>query len=241
MDADRKKVTWRHLYSHIYKSQIWIFWKYIDFNEKNLLGKNQAKIIKVDFANEKDCKEIEFLKNYSDIFTMSGDTDFTVKDSSNMHTFKNFSLMPCTGGLNNAKGQKRFTDFLKMLDQYFTDKKIDPLFRSMGRKYKDEKKQEEMTERKRQCLIDYFELFDGIYDYCKKIYLIENTEFIDAMIRDNIITEEYCKLMNKYWKIREAKFRNLIPIEEQKWMKIDINNISTVQDINDQFPAIIDY
>ncbi|WP_143319694.1 hypothetical protein [Clostridium sp. HBUAS56010] len=81
---------------------------------------------------------------------------------------KNFLLMPCTGGLNNAKGQKRFTDFLRILDQYFTDKKIEPLFRSMGRKYKDEKRQEEMTERKRQCLIDYFELFDGIYDYCKK-------------------------------------------------------------------------
>lgn len=172
---------------------------------------------------------------------MSGDADFTVKNSSNMHAFKNFSLMPCTGGLNNAKGQKRFTDFLKMIDQYFKDKKIEPLFRSMGRKYKDEKKQEEMTKRKRQCLIDYFELFDGIYDYCKKIYLIKNTEFIDTMIGDNINAEEYCKLMDEYWKIRETEFRNLIPIEEQKWMKIDINNISAEQDKNDRFPAIMDY
>lgn len=240
MDADRKKVTWRHLYSHIYKSQIWIFWKYIDFNEKNLIGKNQASIIKADFVNENACKEIEFIRKYSDIFTMSGDADFTVESSCNMHAFKNFSLMPCTGGLNNAKGQKRFTDFLKMIDQYFTDKKIDPLFRSMGPKYIDEKKQEEVTQRKRQCLIDYFELFEGIYDYCKKIYLIDNEEFIRKLLGSNINADEYRELMFEYWEIREKAYRNLIPIEEQKWMEIDINNISAEQDKNDQFPDIMD-
>lgn len=222
MDADRKKVVWEHLYSKVYTEKKWVFWRYIDFDVNNLSKNNQARI-KTDiyFESEKESPELEFVKKYKDIFTISGDADFTIeKDEqlySEMHKFKNFSLMPCVGGMNDAKGRKAFVKFIKILDQFYKKKDVTPLFMAIGRKYKDEEKEKINRERQKECLKDFLLLVaDNVEEYCNKIY------FIDADLVHKILAADKDELVvNEYWEKRERSFSCILG-EDSIWLSRDI-------------------
>lgn len=242
MDADRKDVTWVHLYRYIYTENNWSFWGLLNFEVSELKGKNQA-FFKDDIQwTEKNKEFKEFVEKYHDIFSMSGDADFDLKDMGfekyienpicQMHMFKNFSLMPCVGGMNNAKGKKRFHIFLSILNDYYknpdiSNRNIEPLFRSVGRPFKNKRKQKEMIERRKNALKGYLNLFSDIADYCQKIHLIDgiNSERVDELIQEADDTESYCNFAKEYWQSRETVMRKRIPKDEQEWLAKDINDV----------------
>jgi hypothetical protein len=253
MDADRKNVTWKHLYKYMYTENDLPLWGLIDF--ENLKSNNRALFKKFECIEwtETNKKFKKFVEDYQEIFSISGDADFTLKNKkynkfineaeSQMHMFKNFSLMPCIGAMNNAKGRKRFTEFISMLDAYYKVKDVEkrdikPLYRLVGRPYIDKVKEEERREKTPIALKKYLDFFDGIYDYCDKVYFIDNNKHIltDKVVEnfvDELIDEgkkiadnkKYCELAKTYWDIRKEKMKKKIPKEEyEEYCDIDISD-----------------
>ena len=203
MDADRKKIVWDKLYSKVYTYDEWELWKYLDFSD--LKGKNQAPVIKnIDaFNNDSPSAELAFAMKYKDIFRVSGDTDITLKESHSnykrMHCFPNFSLMPCTGGMNDAKGTKPFVSFIKVVDDYYKDQDIKKIYREVGRRFKDPTKQQEMIKCRQECLRDFMNLIGkDVYDYCRKMYFISERQFVDEILKAN----NDDAIMDNYWEKR---------------------------------------
>lgn len=263
MDADRKKVTWEHLYKHVYGSNdSWPICELYDFSnldeslELNQYG-YQIKLkkditiedIKIDECNEYKDKIIDFLsqcKNNKYYFPLSGDADFGMKNGTykidkeealkRMHMFPNFSLMPVVGGMNNKKGnfgyRDRFDIFAYYLSEYYITKNINLLMRFINLT-------DEARENYPKVSGAFLNMFMGVKDYFKKIYLIDGV-LVDALIvngRNSLIqngkislkqkekediendkkmdTEgRYYELVSKYWQQREKKMKELIPKEE---------------------------
>ena len=74
-----------------------------------------------------------------------------------------------------------------------------------------------MTEAKgknKEYLLNYLNFFDDIYDYCRKIYFIEDREFVDRIIangqkplesREDVV--RYMNLAIEYWNRKEQYFK----------------------------------
>ncbi len=75
MDADRKNVTWEHLYRHMYTEDSWSFWGLLDFNKRKAGKIGWKSEIKWNEEN-KIFKEIISKYPY---FEISGDADFGTK------------------------------------------------------------------------------------------------------------------------------------------------------------------
>lgn len=197
MDADRKKVTWEHLYKHIYNEKDWTFWGLLDFdaNDDGTIGwKSEIN------WNSENKPFKKFVDNFPN-FKITGDADFGMKDNQcneyiknakeKMHMFYNFSLMPQTGGMNNKKGAfghyDRFDEFIYYLSNYY--KIIDE-----NERYEYAKIYLWHNSRKKEItlktLCDFLNLFKDIYDYLRKIYFIDNERYT---IDGNIIVENFVK------------------------------------------------
>lgn len=116
--------------------------------------------------------------------------------------------MPITGGMNNKKGilrcnneehyaYDRFDLFIYELNQYYT-KKASRIFSRYNK----------------EALTWYLELFKNIYEYCEKVYMIDDKEFVDNIIssgssainnREKAI--KYMELAKKYWEIKSDKLK----------------------------------
>lgn len=261
MDADRKIKTWEILYVKMYIKEEWAFWGLLDF--ENLNSSNQAFFKKPDCIEwtDENKRFKKFFEDYKNFFSISGDADFDLKNNKKynefikdaefqMHKFKNFSLMPCTGGMNDAKGRKRFPEFISMLyDYYMNDddsvkdvkkRDIKPLCRLVGRPYKDKNKEEERRKKTPIILKEYMDLFNDIYDYCDKIYFIDNYKhnlpdnkvvenFVNRLIekgKQQYNEKTYCELAKTYWDIRTEKMKKKIDKKEyEKYFDIDISTI----------------
>lgn len=206
MDADRKKIVWKELYSKVYTEERWILWRYFDF--ENLFGKNQAPIRKeIEWEKEADTPEKDFAHKYEDILSVSGDADITIRvddKKEEIYRFSNFSLMLCTGGMNDAKGGRQFVDFIRILDEYYKSKQIDPLFRNVGRQYKDSEKQKLVTDKKKNCLKAYLDLSSDIYQYCERVYQIDE-ELVNKLLEAK---DDSC-IMKEYWNCRRERMKEM--------------------------------
>lgn len=226
LDADRTEFTWENLYIKIYsyndindKDNViiegWEFWKLFNFRN------NKNGVITLEYndqINIKDEKIKEFAKKYSNFFQLSGDVDFGEGlEKEERRKFLNFSLMPVKGGMNNKKGKFGYHDrldmFIYILSLYYKNKDKKQYAKEYLICYKNDKSL--------SSLCDYLDLFDDIYDYCKKIYLLKNKQFISKLINygkdtyninckiesNKIDLEEYSKrkkyIREEYWNERK--------------------------------------
>ena len=124
------------------------------------------------------------------------------------HNFVNFSFMPITGALNNKKGTSKHPEEAKSLDRF-------DYFINMLNDYYTTGNEMIFMKFNKEPLKWYLGKFNDIYDYCEKIYLIDDKDFVDEIIdsgKKAIITREsalnYMKLAQKYWTKRREKMKS---------------------------------
>lgn len=118
------------------------------------------------------------------------------------HTLLNFSLMEATGNMQGFKGSNRFDrfdHFIYKLDQYFNGTSVDALSAS--------------SPENKGGLIAYLSNFKDIYEYCNEVYFIENTNFIDEIIKNGELPIKTCddvvrymNLAERFWSEKEFAF-----------------------------------
>lgn len=120
---------------------------------------------------------------------IGGETDFNFKDTASVyfkkllgddvgasnllcrcqkmfHSLLNFSLMQAMGNLQCIKGARRLDEFVCLLEEYFAEKEEQKRFE----KLKSYNKCRNSANTKELC--KYLNQFDGLYDYCAKIYFL---------------------------------------------------------------------
>lgn len=139
------------------------------------------------------------------------------------HNKLNFSVMPTTGGMNDFKGlvyfengeiqykedgwnkgaHDRLDTFVYCLNELFTNK--NELVLSCS------------TECNKICLKEYLNTFTDIYDYCRKIYFIDNREFVKRLIKNGSKPinnaddlKEYMDIAIEYWKIKDSNINYIL-------------------------------
>ncbi|HAT4254947.1 hypothetical protein ACSXCH_10180 [Clostridium perfringens] len=163
-----------------------------DFNFNNKKRSKFEKILKKEISIKELKKEFEKLNQCC-----------------LMHYNKlNFSIMPVTGGMNNFKGivkvegdsYDRLDTFIYYLNEFYIngDKRV------LNKSRYNEK-----------SLNQYLNTFDNIYDYCNKVYFINNREFVNKLISNGCKTiknsEElmlYMNLAQEYWEIKKSNINS---------------------------------
>lgn len=132
------------------------------------------------------------------------------------HDKLNFSAMPTTGGMNNFKGKVYFDEnkiiykkngwhnsaydrldtFVYCLNELFVNK--NELVLSCS------------TQANKSCIEEYLKTFSDIYDYCRKIYFVDNSDFVKRLIKNgskpinnSVDLKQYMEIAIEYWKIKE--------------------------------------
>lgn len=242
-EADSSIEAWEY-YNKIYTEEHWGLIKEFDIDniEFNVHVRYYARL-KKDSKLNSGFKEISSSKSSSFNFSLAGDCDFNFNEKKkklfsellkdcdknvdrneveglleyccNMHHNKiNFSLMPRTGALNNFKGcmkhksekhsYDRLDVFIYHLNNFFSEGNEDIFKRS--------------TETNKKYIEFYLKNnFEDIYDYCNKIYFIDNRKFIKKLIENGkkAITNandliEYMNLAKEYWKIKKEKIDTIL-------------------------------
>ena len=118
------------------------------------------------------------------------------------HSFENFAFMPITGGMNNLKGRQKLDRpdiHISDLQKYFSNDKENKIL-SCARNNKE-------------ALEWYLSIFnDNIYQYFRRIYLIDDRDFIDkeflpfsnTKIKNEDSAIQYMKLAIKFWDLRKS-------------------------------------
>ena len=126
----------------------------------------------------------------------------------------NLSLLPVTGGLNNLKGSlffddKGFINFSKDKQSRKQLDRFDTFIFVVNEYYKNNNKlllsYSEYTANKK-CLIEFLIHMNDVYDFCNKLYQVDDRKLIDILIENgkkDIITiddvEKYCLLALNFW------------------------------------------
>lgn len=129
---------------------------------------------------------------------------------------ENFSLMLVPGELNNVKGNSRdrMDRFIWLLDGYFKERNrykdysgYDKYGHKLLSKAKGKNYREEYQKTCLEVIYEYLLLFDNVYDYCKKIYKMDEVVvklFLKAGEKEDFKTGgdvvEYMQLAEDYWK-----------------------------------------
>ena len=193
-EPDASQNTWDECYKKNYKSDNWDFWAKFNYeNLKKTYNKVRRLYVQI-LINE---KYPEF--NQYPAFKMSGDTDFNFgrnkKSKQKYEQFEkllrrdypeeelkshldkldecyrrhycleNFSFMPITGGLQLIKGAGEYD-------------RLDVIVYKLS-KYYETGVLTNANYRNREALETYLKLFDNIYGYCAKIYMINSKGFVD--------------------------------------------------------------
>lgn len=229
-EYDASPVAWDE-YKKIYTPSRWAFWGKINFDNLKRKGIRIYAPIKM---NEQYTQFNEY-----PCFRMSGDTDFNFGKSkktkkkyeqfeallrrdyhgnelavyidelkkcyARYHKPENISFMPMTGGLQLVKGAcqyDRLDMFACRLNTYYeTEGKDKSIFsRARGN---------------RKALEVYLSLFDDVYDYFEKIYLISNKEFVNKiklqgedLINSGAYVVRYMKLAEEFWDYKRKALEN---------------------------------
>ncbi|MGN0438261.1 MAG: hypothetical protein ACI4F4_07015 [Lachnospiraceae bacterium] len=234
-DQDRQWLTWELLYKKMYRQENCKVWSLFDFNKLKTDQCGWYAVTKPanEIQNFDDLEESykKFILKYSGIFKLSGDADFGMKESTNielrklignaegkMHQFYNFSLCPCTGGMNCRKGNSYsdiFPIMLYKISEYYLlseDKKIEYAQNNLCNKTNS--KVYETTDVPSLCA--YLDLFENYENYCIQVYfwgkkrddillLIQNmTELGKEKFTQNNVSawDKYCEYAKQYWAIR---------------------------------------
>lgn len=126
----------------------------------------------------------------------------------------NLSILPVTGGLNNLKGSLYFDDngFIKFSRFKKSGKQLDrfdTFIFVVNEYYKNENElllsYSKITVNEK-CLIAFLDTFNDVYDFCNKLYQLDDRKFIDFLMKNgkkDIITiddvERYCQLALIFW------------------------------------------
>lgn len=222
-DLDSSKDAWDKLYHIIYKENFDSIFNFEIISDKETSTECRRWYIKIDRE-----KQPKLSKKYP-LFKMAGDCIFNFNEKksklfkklldvddyplleyccSNHHELCNFSFMPITGGMNNKKGTLRCNS----AEQYAYDR-FD-LFIYELNLYYNKKPSRIFSKYNKEALIWYLGLFNNIYEYCEKIYMIDDKEFVDDIISSgsSAITNrgkaiKYMKLAEKYWKMKSDKLK----------------------------------
>lgn len=141
-----------------------------------------------------------------------------LKRCQKMHNdYFNFSLMQTMGNMQGFKGrwcEDRLDRFLYFLNQYYelsiedrqknadaiAEKSVIILF---------------ATKPNRKYLVEYLNEFSNIYDYCKKVYLIGDEDFVDELIvngskpiNTGSDVRAYMDIAIRFWEKKERYFKN---------------------------------
>jgi len=134
------------------------------------------------------------------------------------HMLVNFSLIAVSGNMQGQKSKgccvdrygepdwlDRLDSFIYMLNEYFSNGKeyvLLPKVDEFGRPNPN-----------RDCLIEFLATFDGVFDYCRKVYFLEGEEgreLVKCMIENGskpILNagdvKRYTALAQDYWKQKE--------------------------------------
>lgn len=231
-DPDASQETWNECYKKTYTSSKWDFWGKLNFNT---LKKKGIRYYSPIIISKKYPQFNQYPK-----FKMSGDTDFNFGKSkgnrpkyeafekllrrdyqgekltdhlkkldqcfNRYHNFENFSFMPMTGGLQQVKGAckyDRLDMFVYKLSKYYATEGKDKFILSRA------------SDRNREALETYLDLFEGIHDYCEKIYMINSKEFVNKIIeqgKESIDSGErvvrYMKLAEEFWDNKKQTLKN---------------------------------
>lgn len=157
-----------------------------DFNFNEQKSIYLMQILKQKKVRHKDVEKLQFCQN-------------------NYHSVVNFSLMPATGAMGNFKGSEKFDRldcFICSLNEFYINGNYQVLSKAKGRN--------------KEYLLNYLNLFDDIYDYCRKIYFMEDREFVDRIImngqkplksREDVV--RYMNLAIDYWNRKESYLKNI--------------------------------
>ena len=108
------------------------------------------------------------------------------------HTLLNFSLMQAMGNMQKAKGRNRFDrldTFIYKLNRYLLGVSEEILNCA--------------TDQCKQSLIMFLEKYSNIYEYCKEMYFIEDSAFVDEIIQQGTLPIRSCKDVIRYMNLAE--------------------------------------
>lgn len=215
-DPDSSMDTWKNWFLPVFKKE---FGRLFDFDHIFLTGRASCCRCYVrlfgdeggpNFKLAGDC-DFNFNEKKFELFKeLLSEKDIPLLEECcrNHHQFHNFSLMPITGGMNNFKGclrvksgeksepkaYDRLDAFLVELDKYYNGEHTAILARTNG-----------------EYLAWYLGLFRDVYDYCGRVYLIQNRRFVDElltsgknMLADRESVLQYMDLANRYWNLRKG-------------------------------------
>jgi hypothetical protein len=228
-DPDSSPKAWEH-YRRFYTTEHWSL-----LDEFNLIGVDTYNnLFKSKYKESKYKRLLSAIKPTSRYakegklwskFCIGGDTDFNFNSSKAKmmkdllvndvnailkleecqkyhHSLVNFSLMPATGGLNNYKGKNRydrFDVFIKDLNSFFLGLSGDVL-NDGGNNI--------------QPLKNFLNTFQDIYDYCKKVYFIDDKIFVNRIISEGFMpiktgedVVRYMKLAMDFWNKKEEDLK----------------------------------
>ena len=124
------------------------------------------------------------------------------------HSLLNFSLMQVMGDMQGFKGRccdDRLDRFVFFLREYYNLEE------------NEEKENSHIIvfapSKNRDNLIEYLDSFKSEYDYCKKVYFIQEESFVDRLcttgsrlLKTTGDVIEYMEIAQHYWEIREKYF-----------------------------------
>lgn len=169
--------------------------------------------------NESKCRIFEHMvkAEYKDCSRMQKYALDLLEECKNMHhSLLNFSLMQTKGNMQGFKGSCLNNGVYASLDR------TDTLVSYLASYYKlqDYQKCDSYiivnAGVNKDTLKEYLDLFKDIYDYSKKIYLIDNEKFVDRMIKEGCLliktghdVVRYMLLALEFWDRKEFKIKEI--------------------------------
>lgn len=227
-DTDSSPLAWEH-YKRVYTSKHWPLITEFDLTNiatyDDLYGNGfKNKDIRL-LAGIKQTSPYSIKGKLWSKFTLGGDCDFNFnyfkvdkfkkilgesnKDleycSRKHHTLLNFSIMAATGRMNNFKNSidplDRLDTFVYHLNQYFT-MNSQLIFSESGLN--------------KEPLRNFLDSFDDVYDYCKKIYFINDKKFVERIIYEGKMplkkpedVKRYMKLAKDFWSEKQKVWNEM--------------------------------
>lgn len=137
------------------------------------------------------------------------------------HNNLNFSVMPTTGGMNNFKGTVYFEeDEIKYNNKEWHKTaydRLDTFVYCLNELFtsNNEFVLSDSTKSNKSCIQEYLKTFSDIYDYCRKIYFIDDKEFVKRLIKNgrkpinnSDDLKKYMDLAMEYWRIKDMNINS---------------------------------
>lgn len=232
---DSRPEAW-DFYQLIYQDKIWE--RTFQFGKKSILVNGDTCF------NFNDMKIKYFKEIINDDETVNEEVKKQINELINKcntyyHTPGNLSILPQTGGLNNTKqsiGNDRFDAFIWAMSMYYDGYKT--LIKDNGGSPK-------MAYRNKTLMDHFLDAFSGgIQQFCKVIYQIDDTQFVNQLTESGSKSIDSCKRVFEYiqlaivfWKKRATYFCN----NKRTEAKFKSMNGKTEEDIENDFKEKIEY